>query len=61
MVVVGDVTDYCEIRWECLIQMIIWIEVEYAPTVLLPTASGGGAAFAQGEHQRSKVSRDNHN
>ena len=61
MVVVGDVTDYCEIRWECLIQMIIWIEVEYAPTVLLPTASGGCDAFAQGEHQRSKVSRDNHN
>ena len=51
VLVVGDVTDYCEIRWECLIQLILFIEVEYPPSLPLPTSS---ECVRQGLNQKSK-------
>ena len=35
IVIVGDASDYCEIRWECLISQIIFVEVENSPGMLI--------------------------
>ena len=55
VLVVGDVIDYCEIRWECSIRMIVFIEVEYSPSIRLPASS---ERVDYGQNRRRKEGRD---